>query len=317
MTDDPKGAQKIFLETAKGDFEAAMRTSFWRSLVSWFTKGENELLPFDEVRKHLPMRGQHDIGLKQIPVNQIVGSVGRYNDFDRAFLPLRTATRGRWISVDIAKLKDVSLPPIDVYKIGSAYFVKDGNHRVSVARMKGQFYIDANIVEIDVDIPIDAHTNIDDLIRMQEKIDFFHETRILELRPDAEIELTLPGAYPKLLEHISVHRWFMGEKRGANVPYQEAVAHWYDRVYFPLVKTIRENNILEKFSGRTETDLYLWIIDHLWYLREECEECKPSLEQAAVDFTQRFASHPPGSKSFLENLKQFLINRLPGKKKKT
>ena len=301
-------------ETAKNDFEAAMRTGFWRSLVSWFAQSRNELLPFDEVRKLVPMQGMHEIGLREIPLDQIVGSVGRYNDFDRAFLPRRTETRSRWISIDAAHLSDVNLPPIEVYKIGSFYFVKDGNHRVSVARRKGQAFIDANVIEIDVGVPINTEADIDDLIRLQEKTDFYLRTHLLDLRPDADIELTLPGGYPKLLEHINVHRWFMGEKRKEPVRYLDAVAHWYDKVYLPLVKIIRQDKTLDKFPGRTEADLYLWIIEHLWYLREECPECETSLEQAAVDFTQRFSAHPPIRQSILEKVRQMLDSRLNKKK---
>jgi hypothetical protein len=301
-------------ETAKSDFESAMRTGFWRSLISWFTKSRNELLPFDEVRKHVPMQGMHEIGLKEIPLDQIVGSVGRYNDFDRAFLPRRTETRSRWISIDAARLQDVALPAIEVYKIGAFYFVKDGNHRVSVARRKGQAFIDANVIEVDVGVPINTEADIDDLIRLQEKTEFYLQTHLMDVRPDADIELTLPGGYPKLLEHINVHRWFMGEKHKSPVKYTDAVGHWYDKVYQPLVKIICKEKTLDKFPGRTEADLYLWIIEHLWYLREDCPECDPSLEQATSDFTQRFSSNPPLRRSILEKLRQNIASRLNKKK---
>jgi hypothetical protein len=301
-------------EAAKSDFESALRTGFWRSLISWFTKSRNELLPFDEVRKLVPMQGMHEIGLKEIPLDQIVGSVGRYNDFDRAFLPRRTETRNRWISIDVARLQDVALPAIEVYKIGAFYFVKDGNHRVSVARRRGQAYIDANVIEVDVGVPINTEADIDDLIRLQEKTEFYLHTHLLDLRPDADIELTLPGGYPKLVEHINVHRWFMGEKHKSPVKYADAAAHWYDKVYLPLVKIILQEKTLDKFPGRTEADLYLWIIEHLWYLREECPECDPSLEQATIDFTLRFASNPPLRQSILEKLRQSLADRLNKKK---
>jgi len=301
-------------EAAKNDYESALITGFWRSLFSWFTKSRNELLPFDEVRKLVPMQGMHEIGLREIPLDQIVGSVGRYNDFDRAFLPRRTESRSRWISIDAAQLQDIVLPAIEVYKIGSFYFVKDGNHRVSVARRKGQAYIDANVIEIDVGVPITTEADIDDLIRLQEKTEFYLHTHLLDVRPGADIELTLPAVYPKLLEHINVHRWFMGEKRKSPVPYSEAVAHWYDKVYLPLVEIIRQGKILDKFPGRTEADLYLWIIEHLWYLKEEYPECDPSLEPATTDFTQRFSSNPPLRRSILEKIRQSLASRLNRKK---
>ena len=86
--------------------------------------------------------------MKQIETDKIIGSVSRFQEFDRAFLPRQTHTRERWESIDKAYYKDVILPPIDVYQIGEIYFVKDGNHRVSVARERGQLYMDAFVVKI-------------------------------------------------------------------------------------------------------------------------------------------------------------------------
>jgi hypothetical protein len=276
---------------AKTDFEHALRKGFWRSAISWLTRSQNDLLPFDEIRKNLPLRGQHDIGMRQILLDKIVGSVGRYQDFDRAFLPRRSNTRGRWESIDKAYLQDISLPPIEVYKVGLVYFVKDGNHRVSVARERGQAYIDAYVIEIDVPFEIDENTNIDELIQRCEAIQFEEKTRISQCCPAAKIHLTVPGGYAKVLEHIEVHRWYMGEKRKAAVAYEEAVVDWYAEVYLPLVRVIRRYDILENFPGRSESDLYLWIIEHLYYLREEYQ-AEVSLEEAATHFAEEYSKKP-------------------------
>lgn len=288
MTDGNYDTEK-FQSMAKTDFEVAYQKGFWRAVLSWFTQTDNRLLPFDEVRRHIPMEGQHYLGLREVPTDQIVGSVGRYQDFDRAFLPRQTTTRSRWMSIDRAQIADIPLPPIEVYKIGDAYFVKDGNHRVSVARERGQVFIDANVIEIDVPVPIDNTTNIDDLIRKHEQADFVTQTRINDLRPNAKIELTLPGQYEKLLEHISVHRWFRGERLKRPISKEEAVQSWYDDVYLPLVRVIREKNVLKDFPGRSESDLYLWIIEHLWYLRAELKK-EVSLEQAASHFVNMYSN---------------------------
>ncbi|MEJ2750924.1 MAG: transcriptional regulator, partial [Anaerolineae bacterium] len=85
--------------------------------------------------------------------------------------------------------------------------------------------------------------------------------------PDADVTLSLPGKYDKLLYHISAHRWYLGEERSGDVPYEEAVASWYDNAYLPLVQMIREQEIMDSFPGRTEADLYLWLVEH----REEFE----------------------------------------------
>jgi len=305
---DDRISSLIFTERARADFETALRKRFWRSIWSWFTQTNNNLLPFDEIRKALPIRGQHELGMKQIPLDKIVGSVGRYHDFDRAFLPRFPFLRSRWVSIDSAQLQDVVLPPIDVYKIGDVYFVRDGNHRVSVARQRSQAFIDANVVEIVSPVPLTPQTNIDEMIRQVEKIEFFEKTRLDKLRPGVQIEFTLPGGYSKLLEHIDVHRWFMGEARKSPVPYDEAVMSWYDEVYLPMVHVIECNEILKNFPNRTEADLYIWIIEHLWYLREEYQE-DISMQQAAEHYAKEYAQPPL---RWLMDLAHWAIRRLSG-----
>jgi hypothetical protein len=283
-------SQTIVERQAKNDFEKALAKGFWRSFWSWFTQSDNKLMPFDEVRKALPANNQHDIGMREIFVDKIVGSVGRYQDFDRAFLPRHQFMRSRWVSIDRAHYQDVILPPIEAYKIGDVYFVKDGNHRVSVARQRGQAYIDAYITEISSPVEITPDTNIDELIRKVEQAQFFERTGLDKLPLEQKIELTLPGGYVKLLEHIDVHRWFMGEQRKGPVLYEEAVTDWYASVYLPLIRVIDCQKVIKEFPGRTEADLYLWIIEHLWYLREEIN-ADVSLEMAAAHYAEKYASH--------------------------
>jgi uncharacterized membrane protein YfbV (UPF0208 family) len=207
-----------------------------------------------------------------VPIGQIIGSAGRYQDFDRAFLPVQDRTRARWESIDIAHYADVILPPVELYKMGEVYFVKDGNHRVSVARERGQEYIDAYVIEIDIPVPLTPDMDVDGLIIQNERADFLEQTSLTKLRPEAQITTSVPGQYKRILEHIAVHRWYLGEKRKAEVPYSEAVVSWYDNVYLPLVEIIRDQGILEQFPRSTETDLYLWIVEYQGYLREAYRE---------------------------------------------
>jgi hypothetical protein len=278
-------------ETARADFQAALRKGFWHSVVGWITQTRSTLLPYDEIRKSLPLSNQHYIGMREIPIDQIVGSVNRYRDFDRVFLPLQRHTQGRWMSIDRAHLSDIILPPIEVYKIGETYYVKDGNHRVSVARQKGQMYIDADVIEIDVPVPVDPDVDIGELILRLEHVNFLERTRLHEHYPGHDIRLTNPGGYERLIEHISVHRYFLGVQRQRDITWEEAVTGWVEQVYLPLVYVIREYKVMKEFPKRTETDLYLWIIEHLWYLREEFQS-DVSLEMAAAHFTEQFSPRP-------------------------
>jgi hypothetical protein len=237
------------------------------------------------------MRGQHYVGLQQIETKKIIGSVSRFNDFDRAFLPRQSHTRSRWESIDRAYFSDVILPPIDVYQVGDVYFVKDGNHRVSVARERGQVYMDAYVIAVDIPGKMDENTSLDNLIMVQEYAEFLNITQLDQLYPKQDFHFSIPGQYGKLLQHINVHQWFMGEAQKHPIEYMDAVKGWYKDLYNPLIKIVRKYKILEKFPGRTETDLYLWIIEHRWYLGEELHR-PVSLEAAALNFVQKFPQNP-------------------------
>jgi hypothetical protein len=284
-------AKRFVWMSAREDFAHAYRKGFFHAIVAWIQSANNDLIPYDEVRKRIPMRGQHSLGLQQIETDKVVGSVSRFNDFDRAFLPRQAHTRSRWESIDRAYFEDVILPPIDVYKIGDVYFVKDGNHRVSVARERGQLYMDAFVVEMDIPGTLDKDISLDDMVMIQEYAEFLNTTRLDELYPDENFKFSIPGQYEKVLQHISVHQWFMGESQHHPIEYADAVKGWHTDLYKPLVKIIRKHKILDRFPGRTEMDLYLWIIEHRWYLGEERH--RPiSLEAAALNFTERFSRKP-------------------------
>jgi hypothetical protein len=288
---DREENQEYFNQQSRIDFSNAYQKGFWRSIFSWLQNRNNELLPYEEVLKHIPMRGQNYIGIKQIETDKIIGSVSRYLDFDRAFLPRQTHTRSRWESIDRAHFKQIILPPIEVYKIGDAYFIKDGNHRVSVAREKGQAFIDAYVTEIQTPGRVDKNTDLKQLVLEQEYTDFLKETKLDQLYPGEDFRFTLPGQYDKILQHISVHRWFMGEKLNRPISDEEAVKGWYEEVYEPVVRIINQHQILKRFPNRTPMDLYLWILEHRWYLAEE-QKGRVSIESAALHFSQHFSKRP-------------------------
>jgi hypothetical protein len=110
-------------------------------------------LSFEEVRKVLGLFHKFRLGRRVVPVERIVGSVGCYRDFDHTFLPAKASVGERWKRIDRAFHRGEDLPPVVLYKIGEAYFVEDGNHRVSVARYQGVQWIDAEVVEVRNPIP--------------------------------------------------------------------------------------------------------------------------------------------------------------------
>lgn len=286
---------------AQDDFERAYRMGFWRKVITWLTGESNQLLPFKEVRESIPLQGEHYVGLQQVSINQIVGSLGRYRDFDRAFIPLQTNTKERWVRVDEAHYEDVLLPPVDLYKMGEVYFVVDGNHRVSVARNKGQEFIDAYVIELVVPVSLTPDVDLGDLEIKGEYAAFLEKTNIEEIRPGVKIEFTLPGEYKRALEHINVHRWYLGEERDSDVPFGEAVASWCDNIYQPLVDVIREYELVESFPGRTEADLFLWVSEYEWYLLDAYRKGF-SFEEATSQFRQQCVEWP--AKKLVRRLKK-------------
>jgi hypothetical protein len=220
------------------------------------------LLSFDQIQQLLRSRSEVDRGTQLIPLSHIVGSVGRYRDFTRAFLPLEGANQERWTGLDVALNELRDIPPIEVYRIGDVYFVRDGNHRVSVAMANGLTHIEAQVTELQTRVPLTPDVDLDQLIIKAEYAHFLEKTHLDESRPETEIELTEPGRYPILLEHIEIHRYYLGLDLQRDVSLEEAAASWYDTVYLPVLKAIRATNVLKEFPKRTEADLYLWVSYH-------------------------------------------------------
>jgi len=277
---------------ADQDFERAARRGFWRKILTRLTGASNDLLPFDEVRERLPVRGQHYLGFRQVPIKNIVGSQGRYRDFDRVFLPLQRKTKSRWVNIDKAHYEDINLPPVDLYKVADVYFVKDGNHRVSVARERGQEYIDAYVIEIDIPVQLSPDIRLDDLVLKEEYANFLINTRLNEIRPEANLEMTVPGLYDELLHHIETHRWYLGEKRGAEVTMEESAASFYDNVYLPVVVAIRGQDFLKEFPDSSEAEIFLWIMEYYGHLSQAYKEEDVAEVAEAIAAKQLVAEHP-------------------------
>ncbi|MBI3538331.1 MAG: hypothetical protein HY070_12340 [Chloroflexi bacterium] len=273
---------------SESDFQRAHFKAFLGEIAALIARRPNELLSFDAVRRSLKIYGQNYRGIYPVPLAQIVGTATlRYHDFNRAFLPTQTYTKMRWRRVDEAYYEDKELPPVQLYKIGEVYFVRDGHHRVSVAHEQGRDFIDAEVIEVKTRVPLSPDLTAADLEIVGEYSEFIEKTRIDKLRPAHAIQFSEPGGYARLLEQIAVHRYFLGEERQRAVTWEDAVTSWYDQLYHPLVHFIRAQNILADFPRRTETDLYLWIMDHHYFLNQNNNEME--LEQAALDFAQNFS----------------------------
>ncbi|HET9849431.1 MAG TPA: hypothetical protein VFR68_12860 [Candidatus Dormibacteraeota bacterium] len=244
---------------ARADFETARLQSFLRDAGAVLRGDARPLLSFDEVRRAARFEGQAYRGLKDIPIADIRGSVGRPNDFDASFLPVKPQMRRRWAQLDGAMRRGEPVPPIEVYHMGQVYFVKDGHHRVSVARHLGWTTIPAKVIEVRTRAPLAGDMDAAALLKAKEYVDFLERSQLDRVRPEALISVSRLGRYDRIFEDILGHRYFMGLQQYREVPIAEASASWYDNVYKPIAELIREYDILSHFPERTEADLYLWI----------------------------------------------------------
>lgn len=247
--------------SAVQDFKRSRARAALQEALGLLGGKRERLLSFEQVRKLVGGPALLPRGLQEIPLDSIVGSVGRYEDFNRQFLPRQESQAGRWARVRMA-MDETGLPPIEVYKIGEVYFVSDGHHRVSVAREVGAKRIEAYVTEIPSKVKLSPDDDPEDVITKAEYVEFLKKTGLDQTDLDVDLQVTTTGRYEELLDHIAVHRYFMGQERGNEVPYTEALHHWIQEVYMPAVRTIRQLGLLRDFPGRTEADIYLWLMKH-------------------------------------------------------
>ena len=257
-----------YYQSALEDFNQARRQAAMQQLLSRFTGEQTELLSYDDVKQKLKVTNVRERGLQEIPVDKIIGSVGRYKDFTRSFLPKSDIGGERWARVKAAVSDLAGLAPIEVYQLGDAYFVIDGNHRVSIARQQDTPTISAYVTEVKTRVPLTAEDDPNEIICKSRYAEFLEKTNLDHLRPDVDLLMTFCAHYSLLLDHIEVHRYYMGLDFQRDVSYEEAVVHWYDEVYQPVIELVREQGIMRNFPERTEADIYTLLAEHRAELKE-------------------------------------------------
>ena len=262
-------------------FETARRRVFFQEIVGHLRGKSTRLLSFDRVRQRLRLSEESFKGLQYIPLDQIVGSVGRYDDFTRSFLPRRSETEDRWSNIYAEAIGNAGLPPIELYKISELYFVRDGNHRVSVARRLGAKTIEAYVTELPSMIWLDPTMTSSDIDAAACYAEVVAEAGLNHRRMQGcPFNLTEPSRYCDLVGHVRLHQAMLEQKMGQEVSIEEAALDWYDQVYNPIASAIYDHNILELFPGRTKTDVFLWLIE---YFSEMEDVCGIELESCAAD----------------------------------
>ncbi|NDJ52832.1 MAG: hypothetical protein GYB68_07095 [Chloroflexi bacterium] len=268
------------------DWDRARRAAFVEDMLGVFSNRSRELLSFEDVRQRLRLHQKTYKGVHEIDLSQIAGSVGRYKDFTRSFLPRRENMRERWKRVN-AVGQEIGFPPIEVYRVGEAYFVLDGNHRVSVARQMKLSTIEAHIWEFDTSVQLSSQADMDEVLLKAEYIEFCDETNINDLCPGHEIHFTLPGQYREITVQMDIYRRILEKIDQEQKTFDEAVVAWYDMVYTPCIQAIREQGVLDYFPGRTEADLFVFV----WLHNEELKQQGiASYAKAAEEVKRREAS---------------------------
>jgi hypothetical protein len=248
---------------AEEDFTKARNKALLNDIQHFLNPDKGKLLSFHDVKKILKPKNEVYVGMQTVPIDKIVGSEGRYQDFDNHFLPLANNLRQRWERVDEAHLTDVVLPPIQLYEISGLYFVRDGNHRVSVAKAQGINYIDAEVISLKSEIKLkpglDKDSILSEVIKYEKRI-FYAETSFGDLTDYWNLDFTSPGQYDVIYNHILVHKYYINASIPTEIPFNDALLSWYHNVYQPVMHVIKKYHLLKKFRERTSSDLYVWII---------------------------------------------------------
>lgn len=251
------------------DFRHARSQASLEKLIARLTRRSAALLSFEEVREKLQIAPSGTQKIENIPLDAIIGSVGRYADFTRSYWPLSNKDEQRWAKVKLAINDLTGVPPIEVYQIGEAYFVRDGNHRVSVFREMGASYIQAIVTKLTTKVPLSPEDDIDDIIIKAERNNFLENSRLNKLRPGVNIQLSVPGAYRDIQEHIKIYQQYLIQEEGREVPFHEAAVTWYDHYYVVVVNTIQRLGISRDFPNHTEGDIYMMVWNHRGVLMEK------------------------------------------------
>ena len=294
---------------SEDDFNKAHTKAFINEIQHLLSPEEAKLISLNDVKQMIKSNAETYVGMKVIPIEKIVGSEGRYNDFDNRFFPKSSHLKNRWQHVDQAAIQDITLPPIKVYEIAGLYFVRDGNHRVSVAKARGTEFIDAEVVSLQSEIKLKNVDSLKDITKQiinYEKRVFYSETCFGDITDYWCLDFSRPGRYDVIYNHILTHKYYMNLNKPEEVTMEEAIKSWFYNVYFPLVSIIREKYILKDFPGRTLGDLYVWTVRFWDDLKQQFGDNIP-MDQAVAGFKKRYKI--PFQKRILNRIKCIILRK--------
>ena len=243
---------------AQTDFSRARRRRVLERLAARLRREPADfhvILPFEEVVEALGYRGERRLGLQTVALDSIVGSVDRTRDFDRRFRPTSRRTRKRWERMATAARRGESFPPVDLYRIGDVHFVKDGHHRVSIARAQRLPDIDAYVTEVQTEMGAERTITLHDLPLKSHQRLFFER---VPLPDDArqQIKLSDETGFAMLAEQVEAWGFRLVQELREPLDRREVAERWFRDEYEPVVAMLREADLIGK---RTETEAYMKI----------------------------------------------------------
>jgi hypothetical protein len=302
-------------QLAEDDFFSARKKEFVSRIQNFFNPGREELFSLQEVKQIVRPKGETYRGMQAVPIGLIVGSEGRYNDFNQTFMPKHDYLRSRWKSIDMAHYQDVNLPPVRIYEIGGVYFVRDGNHRVSVARSKGIEHIDAEVTSLNSEIRLSPGMSREDLIKgviAYEKDLFYDETYFGLITDCYDLDFSSLGQYDVIINHILVHKYYINQNSPKEMPLSHAIKSWFDKVYKPIIDLIEVENLLHRFPGKTSSDLYVWVV-RFWDELKNCYGSHISVSEAVKGYSKTYGMGR--MERFKKFLKGIFVKKAKGNRK--
>ena len=258
----------MYFSEAQSAYKKFLKSS--RGILGLNFKKRENLKPFAEVQKEENAYNSVNLGIKEIPLGKIVGSVEKYSYFDKNFVPKNNIVKQRWISIYTAYMAETMLPPVILYKIKDDYYVYDGNHRVSVAKFLNFASIEAEVEEF---LPT---KDTKDKVIYREHMFFEKETGI------EEIILSEPIKYKYLREEIESYTNLLSKRRNKEFTLKEGAAKWYKEVFLPIKVLLEENNI-EESQKKNINDIFMFLLDHKYYLSKNEGKNKGYL-YSTIDF---------------------------------
>lgn len=299
----------ILAAQSEEDFNKARNKAFVNEIQHFLSPEEVSLISLNDVKQMIKPVNETYVGMKVIPIAKIVGSEGRYNDFDNRFFPKSSHLKSRWEHVDEAALKSIDLPPIKVYEISGLYFVRDGNHRVSVAKARGTEFIDAEVVSLQSEIVLKQPDNIKDIVSQiinYEKRVFYAETGFGDITDYWCLDFSRTGRYDVIYNHILTHKYFMNQGKEKEISLEDAIDSWYKNVYMPLAYVITKKRMLRAFPNRTVADLYVWLVRYWDDLKKKFGNDVP-IDEVAKTFKKSYRI--PLHKRILNRVKSIILRR--------